>query len=180
MQAPAARRSKRAKLDPRAPHDAALRAAERAAERLRYTGHPDLEEHVLRQQIEKIKDDHTIETTDEYELITRRFNEISKYTAKKQEVDLLSKTYQYQLAQKELTAKDDTEDMPKTKGFACGICLEEKSLSTARFVVPCGHAFCAGCIGAHKEDNRTRDPGHAEKGCPICRGPMTSVLKPRF
>jgi len=180
MEAAEARRPKRARRDPRAAIDAAVRAAERAAERLRFTGHPELEEHILRKQIENMKDDHTIETTDEYDLVTRRFNAISHHTAEKQLHDLQAKTYQYQLAQKNLKVAEPAAPAPKTKGFDCSICLDEKPLSAVRLAMPCGHAFCAACIAAHKEANRTRDAGCEEKGCPLCRGPIDSVFKPRF
>ena len=179
MQAPDARRPKRARRDPRAALDAAVRAAERAAERARYTGN-EIEDYVLRTQLAAMQQDHAIETTDEYDLITRRLNAISHHTAEKQLHDLQAKTYQYQLAQQSLKVAEPAAPAPKTKAFDCVICLDEKPLPTARLAMPCGHAFCAACIATIKEANRTRDPGVAEKGCPTCRGPITSVFKPRF
>ena len=178
MQAPDARRPKRGRRDPRAALDAAVRVAERAQQRAMFMGN-HLEEIVLRQQLAAMQEDHAIETTDEYELVTRRFNEISHYTAEKQLFDLQSKTYQYQLAQQSLKVAQPTATAP-TKAFDCAICLDEKPLSAVRLAMPCGHAFCAACIATLKEANRTRDPGVAESPCPTCRGPITSVFKPRF
>ncbi len=179
MEAADTRRPKRARRDPRAALDAAVRAAERAAERARFTG-TEVEDYILRKQLEAMHEDKAIETTDEFDFITRRFNAISHQTSEKQLLDLQAKTYQYQLAQKSLKVREPAAPAPKTKAFDCAICLEEKPLSTVRLAMPCGHAFCAACIAAHKEANRTRDAGCDEKGCPVCRGPIASVFKPRF
>jgi hypothetical protein len=178
MEAPAARRSKRAKRDPRAAIDAAVRAVGRAQQRAMFTGN-HLEESVLRQQFAAMQEDNSIETTDEYELLTRRFDALSYHNAQKLVLELQAKTYQYQVAQQSLKVGEPTSAAP-TKAFDCGICLDEKPLSAMRLAMPCGHAFCAACIAAHKEANRTRDAGCDEKGCPICRGPIDSVFKPRF
>ena len=179
MQAPDARRPKRAKRDPRTALDAAVRAAERAQQRTMFTGN-HLEETVLRQQLAAMQEDHAIETTDEYELVTRRFNAISHHTAEKQLLDLQAKTYQYQMAQKSLKVTEQVAPAPKTKVFDCAIRRDENPVHTARIARPCGHAFCAACIATLKESNRTRDPGCDEQGCPVCRGAITSVFKPRF
>ena len=179
MEAPDARRPKRARRDSRFALDAAVRVADRARQRNMFTGH-DLEDHVLRSQLEAMAADGTIETTDEYELVTRRFNAISLYTAEKQLLDLQSKTYQYQLAVQSLKVAAPTDRTAPSKAFDCVICLDERPLSTVRLAMPCGHAFCAACIAAHQEANRTRDPRCDEKGCPVCRGPITSVFKPSF
>lgn len=179
MEAPDARRPKRARRDSRYALEAAVRVADRARQRNMFTGN-HLEDHVLRCQLAEMKDDKAIETTDEYEIVTRRFNAISLYTAEKQLLDLQSKTYQYQLAVQSLKVEAPTDRTAPPKAFDCVICLDERPLSTVRLAMPCGHAFCAGCIAAHQEANRTRDPGCDENGCPVCRGPITSVFKPRF
>jgi hypothetical protein len=179
MEASDARRPKRARRDPRAALDAAVRAAERAQQRCMFTGN-HLEETVLRQQLAAMQEDHAIEVTDEFDLVTRRFNSISDQNAQKQLLDLQAKTYQYQLAQQRLKAPEPATPEPKTQAFDCAICLDEKPLPCVRLAMPCGHAFCAACLAALKEANRTRDPGVDESPCPTCRGPITSVFKPRF
>ena len=172
MSAPAAKRAKFTKAETIRMLDAAVRAAERSAERVRFTGH-ELEGHVLGRQIEQMQTDGAIETTDEYDLITQRLNEISKEKAQK-------KTFDARLTHETLLVDLFADETKKTNVFDCGVCLSEKPLSRMRLVMPCAHAFCAGCIAMLKETNRTRDPGQDEKGCPKCRGPIASAFKPYF
>ena len=63
---------------------------------------------------------------------------------------------------KQKKEKDVAEDQE------CKICWEARATTA---VVPCGHAsFCFSCIDAyHKAD--------ASHVCPVCRGPITSIMK---
>ena len=172
MSAAGAKRSRTAKGENRRMIDAAVRAAQRAAERVRYTG-SDLETYVLNKQIGEVEADEAIEKTDEYDLITERLNVLSKEKAEQKRFDA-------RLAHETMMADLFADETKKTNVFDCGVCLTEKPLSRMRLLMPCNHVFCAGCIAQLKEANRTRDPGIDEKGCPKCRGPIASVVKPFF
>ena len=65
-----------------------------------------------------------------------------------------------------------------TPRFACVICLDDclvRAPSGLRILAPCGHGFCAACVGV-----LTGLPGAGTFDCPTCRAPVTSVVTPFF
>lgn len=183
---------------------ASMRAAQRAAERAMQVGRSS-EIATLQDHIKQIHHDSDVATSDEYEAITKRLNELAQHRARKEELNLTKEMLDQDLHRdivKRKVRQDDHElqkeihkervayealmadyvadGVKKTGVFDCSICLSEKPLPRLRVLSPCGHVFCAGCVSALKEANRTRDPGAAAKGCPKCRAEWTSVLKPYF
>jgi hypothetical protein len=61
--------------------------------------------------------------------------------------------------------------------FTCAVCLEQCTRLPLRILAPCGHGFCAGCVG-QLTDHPTDPPEIFT--CPTCRAPVTSVVTPFF
>jgi hypothetical protein len=151
----------------------AARVAERAVNRYNSVDDGD-EIDLLKEQLENIdesEDDGNSKEPDisnERDLIQRRFEAI----AQDHNACALKKA-QEALGRAATKANE-------TLRFACAVCLDDclvRASTGLRILAPCGHGFCAGCVG-QLTDHPTDPPETFT--CPTCRQPVTSVVTPYF